>query len=93
MSDGRAIGYFCLGCAAGIAAAVLFTPKSGEETKAFLRRKANEGAEYVRRSVDEAQSEINKAVNQAKNAVSDEIGRLNDALNAGTQAYRRGGRV
>ena len=91
MNNGRELGCFCLGCAVGVAVAVLFAPKSGEETVAYLRKKANEGADYAKRTIDEAQGSINEAVVRAKKAVNDQAEGLSAAVQAGKQAYRKAG--
>ena len=91
MNNGREVDYFCLGCTVGVALAVLFAPKSGEETVAYLQRKANEGADYAKQTIDEAQGSINEVVEHAKRAVNDQSERLSAAVNAGKQAYRNAG--
>jgi len=41
----RELTYFGIGAALGVAAAVLLAPKSGPETRKFLRSKAEESTE------------------------------------------------
>ena len=43
MEDDSKLSYFFLGLGLGVAAGVLFAPKSGAETREFLRSKAEEG--------------------------------------------------
>ena len=43
MEDDSKLSYFFLGLGLGVAAGILFAPKSGAETRDFLRSKAEEG--------------------------------------------------
>ena len=49
MEDDSRLSYFFLGLGLGVAAGVLFAPKSGAETRDLIRSKAEEGTEYVKR--------------------------------------------
>ena len=42
------LGISYLGLGIGVAAGILWAPRSGEETRALLADKAGEGAEYLR---------------------------------------------
>ena len=53
MEDDNKFSYFFLGLGLGIAVGVLFAPKSGEETREFIRTKTREGADYVKRRGDD----------------------------------------
>ncbi len=49
MDDDNKFSYFFLGLGLGVAAGLLFAPKSGPETRDLLRSKADEGKEYLKR--------------------------------------------
>jgi gas vesicle protein len=90
MNDESKLGYFCLGCAVGVALGVLFAPKSGEDTVAYLQQKEKEGADYAQRTIDEARDSVNKAAERAKKAVNHQAEKLSAAVQAGKQAYTAG---
>ena len=52
MEDDNKLSYFFLGLGLGVAVGVLFAPKSGAETREFLRSKAEEGTDYVKQQAD-----------------------------------------
>ena len=88
MENNRGFFYFCLGCAVGTVAAVLFTPKSGRETMEYLRRKADEGTDYVKQRVDDVRDAVTDAAERGKKAVRYQTENLGAAVEAGKQAYR-----
>ena len=55
MEDDNKLSYFFLGLGLGVAVGVLFAPKSGAETREFLRNKAEEGTDYVKQQADNAE--------------------------------------
>ncbi len=48
MEEKSGFGYFLLGLGIGVAAGLLWAPRSGEETRALLADKAGEGADYLK---------------------------------------------
>ena len=85
------ISVFAVGIAVGAALGLLFAPRSGEETRDFIRdsaldgvdRAAAKGREFGRSAqdaVNRAQERMNDAVDRAKE-------RLNDAVDEGGRAY------
>ncbi|MEQ1884544.1 MAG: YtxH domain-containing protein [Bryobacteraceae bacterium] len=88
MDDDSKLSYFFLGLGLGVAAGVLFAPKSGAETRDFLLSKANEGADLARRRAEEARDAANDALNRSKAAVQRQKENLSAAVEAGKQAYR-----
>jgi gas vesicle protein len=80
--------YFGLGAALGAAAAVLLAPKSGPETRKFLRSKADEGTDYVASRASEARDAASQAINRGKKALKQNAENLTAAVDAGVQTYR-----
>jgi gas vesicle protein len=79
---------FLLGLGVGIGIGILFAPKSGEETRDYLRKKANEGTDLLKqRGVDLKQTAADW-VDKGKEALNRQKENLADALEAGKQAYR-----
>jgi gas vesicle protein len=88
MEDDSKLSYFFLGLGLGVAVGVLFAPKSGEETRAFLRNKAEEGADYVRQQGVDLRESALDAVEKGKAQVQRHKENLSAAVEAGRAAYR-----
>ncbi len=88
MDDDSKLSYFFLGLGLGVAAGVLFAPKSGAETRAFLRDKAEESTDLVKkRSLDLRDSALD-AVERGKTQVKRHKENITAAVEAGRAAYR-----
>lgn len=88
MEDDSKLSYFFLGLGLGVAVGVLFAPKSGEETREFIRTKANEGVDYVKQRGEEFRSTASDTIDRGKEAVRRHKDNLSAAVEAGKQAYR-----
>jgi gas vesicle protein len=99
MEEKNGFGYFLLGLGLGVAAGVLLAPKSGAETREFLRSKAEESGDYLRSRADDSRDYIKKRGDDLRDSANDvyEKGRsavkhrrdnLNAAVEAGKQAYK-----
>jgi gas vesicle protein len=86
--EGSKFSYFAFGLGLGLAVGVLFAPKSGEETREYIRAKADEAKEYLRRRGDELREQAGDAIERGKTAVSRQRDHLSAAVEAGKQAYR-----
>lgn len=88
MEDDSKFSYFFLGLGLGVAAGILFAPKSGGETRGYLKEKAHEGADYVKKRSDEIRSSAHDLVDKGRSMISHQKDQLNQAVEAGKQAYR-----
>jgi len=90
MSDngGSGFGWFLAGLGIGAAIGMLYAPKSGEETREELRRRAEEGREYVVKSAREAREQANQWVDKGKDFVDQQKDQFRSAVDAGRQAYK-----
>jgi gas vesicle protein len=99
MEDDSKFSYFFLGLGLGVAAGLLFAPKSGPETRELLRSKADEGKEYLKKRSYEVRDQAADAIERGKTTAADAIERgkstvlrqrenLTAAVEAGKQAYR-----
>ena len=80
--------YFGIGAALGVAAAVLLAPKSGPETRKFLRSKAEESTDYLATRASDARDTASQAINRGKKAMKHNAENLSAAVDAGVQTYR-----
>ena len=85
---GSNLGFFLAGLGIGAIIALLFAPASGEESREYLGRKANEGREYVSGKGREIQRQAEELVEKAKDLVTQQKEQLSAALEAGKQAYQ-----
>jgi gas vesicle protein len=88
MPDDNKLPYFFLGLGLGVAAGLLFAPKSGSETRELLLSKADEGKEYLKRQSEQLRSTAGDAIERGKSALARQREQLNAAVEAGRQAYR-----
>ena len=79
---------FLLGLGVGVGLGMLFAPKSGEETRSMIRNKADEGADYLRKQGSELRDNAADLVDKGRYVISRQKETLNDAIEAGKQAYR-----
>jgi len=99
MEDDSKLSFFFLGLGLGAALGILFAPKSGEETREFLRSKAGEGKDYLKRRGDEVYDAAGNVIERTRTAAEEALERtkstvvrqkdnLSAAVEAGKQAYR-----
>ena len=80
--------YFGLGAAAGVAVAALFAPRSGSETREYLRSKAEDGTDYVRARASDVLDAASNVVERGKRAVRYQTENVTAAVDAGVETYR-----
>jgi gas vesicle protein len=88
MEDDNKLSFFFLGLGLGVAAGILFAPKAGSETRELIKSRANEGADYVRRSSTQVRDAAGDLVERGRTVLNRQKDTLNDAMEAGKQAYR-----
>lgn len=88
MEDDSKLSYFFLGLGLGVAVGVLFAPKSGTETRGFIRDKAEEGVDYVKRRGEELRDNATETIGRSKESLRRHKENLAAAVDAGKQAYR-----
>jgi gas vesicle protein len=88
MEDDNKFSYFFLGLGLGVAAGLLFAPKSGPETRDLLLSKADEGKEYLKKRTTELQDQASDVLERGKSTVTRQRDNLVAAVEAGKQAYR-----
>jgi gas vesicle protein len=99
MEERSGLGYFLLGLGIGVAAGLLWAPRSGEETRALIADRAGEGADYLKSRAQEGTDYVKARTDDLKQSASDILDRgrthvqhhkenLTAAVEAGKQAYR-----
>jgi len=88
MEDTSKLSYFFLGVGLGVAVGVLFAPKSGAETREYLRSRAEEGGDYVKRRSQDLRDSAVDAVERGKREIQRQRDNLSAAVEAGRAAYR-----
>ncbi len=86
--DDRRLSYFFLGLGIGVAAGVLFAPKTGDETRALLRSRAEDSGDYLKRRSEELKEAATDAVERGRSAISRQRDQWSAAVDAGKSAYR-----
>ena len=87
-SSGSGFGWFLAGLGIGAAIGMLYAPKSGQETREDLRRRAEDGRDYVVNRAKEAREQANKLVDKGKEVVEQQKDQFRSAYEAGRQAYK-----
>jgi gas vesicle protein len=86
--DKDGMANFFLGLGIGVGIGMLFAPKSGEETRDLLMGKADEGKEFLKKQSTVLRENASDLVDKGRDAVSRQRDNLNEAIEAGKQAYR-----
>jgi len=87
-NGGSAVGAFLVGLGIGAVVALLFAPRSGQETRDLIAKKAEEGREFVKTKSGEVRKQAEGAVEKGKDLVNKQKELLSAALEAGRQAYQ-----
>jgi len=100
MADsGEKFLYFLIGGFVGASVALLFAPKSGEETRRYLEDKYREGADTLNRRVQEGRKyvdnvkeglagRVGETIDAGRETVSRQKEQLSSAIEAGRRAYQ-----
>ncbi len=66
MEEKSGFGYFLLGLGIGVAAGILWAPKSGEETRQLIADKAGESADYLKARTEEGKQYVAQRASESK---------------------------
>jgi gas vesicle protein len=81
--------FFLVGLGIGSLIAILFAPKSGEETREYLTQKAKEGSEYAQRKARELRKRAEELVDRGNQVIARKQEQIATAIDAGREAYQR----
>jgi gas vesicle protein len=80
--------FLVLGAAIGAATALLFAPRSGEETRKLIATKAREGADLIANRTKAVAGKTSEFVERGKEILQQQRDQLSAASEAFKQAYR-----
>ena len=86
--DKSGFSSFLLGLGVGIGIGMLFAPKSGAETRQFIKDKTGEGTDYLKQRSTELKDSAGDLLSKSKEALNRQKDTIADAMAAGKQAYR-----
>jgi len=86
--DKNGFSSFLLGLGVGVGIGILFAPKSGQETRQYLKNKAGEGTDFLKQRTDDIRQGTAEWVDKGKEALNRQKENIADAMEAGRQAYR-----
>jgi gas vesicle protein len=87
-NGGSKFGYFLAGMGIGAVIALLFAPRSGEETREYIKEKYEDARDEARRRVRELRDRAEEYTEKGKEFVGRQRESLEAALEAGKSAYR-----
>jgi gas vesicle protein len=86
---GSKVSFFLVGVGIGALLGVLFAPKSGEDTRDYLAKRADEGREFAQKKARELRERADDLIERGKDVASRRRDSLNAAVEAGREAFLR----
>jgi gas vesicle protein len=82
------LSYLGMGLGIGLAAAILYAPKSGVESRRYLKTKAGDAGRYVKGQGERLSNFAGEAVRQGQQKIQHGRQNFQAAIEAGRDAYR-----
>src|SRR5207245_10620726 len=86
---GSKVTYFLVGLGVGAFEGILFDPKSGEETRDILLKKADEGKDYAQRKARELRERADELIERGKEVAVRPTDSIAAAVKGARDAYLR----
>lgn len=86
---GSKVSYFLVGLGLGALVGVLFAPKSGEETREYLSKRADDGRDFAQKKARELRERADDLIERGKDVASRKRDSLSAAVEAGREAFLR----
>jgi gas vesicle protein len=86
---GSKVSFFLVGIGIGALLGVLFAPKSGDETREYLGKRADDGREFAQRKARELRDRADELIERGKDVASKKRDSLSAAVEAGREAFLR----
>jgi len=86
---GSKVSYFLVGLGVGALMGVLFAPKSGEETREYLSKRADDGREFAQKKARELRERADELIERGKDVAVRKRESISAAVEAGREAFLR----
>ena len=86
---GSKVSYFLVGLGVGALVGVLFAPKSGEDTREFLAKRADYGREFAQKKARELRERADELIERSKEVAGRKRDSISAAVEAGREAFLR----
>jgi gas vesicle protein len=86
---GSKVTYFLVGLGVGALVGILFAPKSGEETREFLSKRADDGRDFAQKKARELRARADELIEQSNDVAVRKKDSIAAAVEAGREAYLR----
>jgi gas vesicle protein len=86
---GSKVTYFLVGLGVGALVGILFAPKSGEDTREYISKKADEGRDFAQRKAKELRERADDLIERSKDAANRGKDSISAAVEGAREAYRR----
>jgi gas vesicle protein len=86
---GSKVSYFLVGLGVGALMGVLFAPKSGEDTRDYLSKRADDGRDFAQKKARELRDRADDLLERGKEVASRKRDSLSAAVEAGRDAFLR----
>jgi gas vesicle protein len=87
-NDESRFPYFLVGMGLGVVAGLLFAPRSGEETRRYLRERRNKGLDTLNRQAGKLRESAEAVVEKGKKFMGRQCDSVDTDTLAQTQAYQ-----
>jgi gas vesicle protein len=87
-SNSNSFLWFLAGLGVGVAAGVLYAPRSGDETRQALRARAEDSREFVRDRARQAKDQAASWADRGREVLNQQKEQFRSAYEAGRQAYQ-----
>ena len=88
MIDERPLIIGAVGLGIGVGVGVLFAPRTGDNTRQYIKSKADEGKDYLKRQAEEVRDAASTVVERAKERATQQKESVVSAVKAGKEAYQ-----
>jgi len=86
---GSKVSCFLVGLGVGALMGVLFAPKSGEDTREYLAKRADDGRDFAQKKARELRDRADDLLERSKEVASRKRDSLTAAVEAGRDAFLR----
>ena len=86
---GSKVSFFLVGVGIGALLGVLFAPKSGDETRDYLAKRADEGRDFAQKKARELRERADDLIERGKDVAQRKRDSLTAAVEAGREAFLR----